>query len=760
MSRSYVRRPTVVGSLGMLLAMAVLAPRDAPAQQSSSPPPVQRPRIGLALAGGGAKGGAHIGVLKVLEQMHVPVDCIAGTSMGALVGGGYAAGLPASEIEQFVTGIDWKSVIGGVGDRQLEPAEQKRAAGAAAVNIQFAVKNGHLVGPAGFIPTSSIETVLRTYVARARTVENFDNLPIPFRAVATDMLSGSMVVLDHGDIATAMRASMAIPGAFSPVITDRYVLSDGFVVRNLPVDVARHLCADVVIAVNLVKPAVTPDQVRGAVQLASRSMDVMMEANEALQLQSLTDRDVRIDVELGTIGSADFQRTAETIPLGEAAARKMAAQLAGLALPEREYAEWRQRVERRQGIQATVSEVRFAGLERVNPDYLRTVTQIRAGDKVDGESISQDARRLSVLNDIISVDYDLLGEPESPVLVWRPKENPYGPDYVRLGLGMYMGGRGDIEFLLGLQHIRYWLNRLGGAWRNTLQIGTLALFDSSLYQPLNVRQSVFVQPDFFASRSIEDLYNDSQRIARYFFIDRGMRLDAGANLSLNTQLRLGYWIDKRNTEVDTGLKLFPTVSATDAGPAATLSYDSRDASTFANAGIAAALEYLGADGSLGATRDWQRIEAALRKSMLLGKLRVTFTAAGGTELGDTLPADRAFALGGPQSFAGYAEDQLRARKYWVVGGDFLYQLANLVVLKDQRLYGGVGLEAGDVYERVDPVPNGHVYGISVYVGGRSPLGNITLGAGGAGGTTHSWAVWLAFGKVAERGSILDQDLFR
>jgi NTE family protein len=760
MSCLHVRGPVSVRCLSVLLALILVSAPTTAQQSASAPAPTSRPRIGLVLAGGGAKGGAHIGVLKVLEEMHVPVDCIAGTSMGAVVGGGYAAGLSASELEQFLSSVDWKSVIGGVGDRQLEPAEQKRATGAAGLKVELAVKDRRISGPGGIIRSTSIESVLREYVAQARAVEKFDDLPIPYRAVATDMLSGTMVVLDHGDIATAMRASMAIPGAFAPVRTEQYMLSDGGMVRNIPVDVARNTCADVVIAVNLVKPVVTPDQLRGAVSLAARSMDVMIEANEAVQLQSLTDRDVRIDVEPGNIGFAEFERMPETVPLGEAAARKVAAQLAPLALPEGEYADWRRRVAMRQGIQTTVADVRFEGLKRINPEYLRSLTRIRPGDKVNGAMIGQDARRMGVLSDITTVDYDLEGDPANPVLVWRPIEDPFGPDYLRVGLGVYLGGSGDVGLLLALQHVRYWLNSLGGTWRNTVEIGTFALLDSNFYQPLNVRQSIFIQPDVFVSRSVEDVFNDNQQVATYLFVDRGVRFDAGANLSLNTQARLGYWIDRRNTEVYTGLNTFPTVSVTDAGPALTVSYDSRDATTFATGGMAAQANFLGSDGTLGGTRDWELVEAAVRKAVLLGNLRVWLTAAGGTEIGNDLPADRAFTLGGPESFPGYGIGELRARKYWVAGGNFLYPLTTFARLKEQNLYGGIGLQAGDLYDRVDPVPNGRVYSISAFFGGRTPIGTVTFGAGTAGGTTHSWAIWLGFGRTVGHGSILDEDLFR
>ena len=338
-----------------------------------------RPRIGLVLAGGGAKGGAHVGVLKVLEEMRVPIDCIAGTSMGALVGAGYASGIPANALQEFLVEIDWKSVVGGLGQRDLQPIEQKRAGVTYSNNFELGLKDKRVVVPGGIVNTSGIEDLLRTYVARARMQSSFDRLPIPFRAVATDMITGEMVVLDKGDLATAMRASMAIPGAFAPVVTDEYILADGGMVRNIPVDVARELCADVVIVVNLVEPSAQREKLQSATQLLTRSTDVMLQANETLQLRTLTERDVRIDVAMGDIGTADFERVPDTIPLGEAATRAAADRLARLAVPEPEYLAWRQKVTASQHIEARLADVRYEGLERVNPAYLEQQAQVRAG---------------------------------------------------------------------------------------------------------------------------------------------------------------------------------------------------------------------------------------------------------------------------------------------------------------------------------------------------------------------------------------------
>src|SRR6187549_2878116 len=328
----------------LLLAGALLGIIPADSYGAEAPHVTGRPRIGLVLAGGGAKGGAHVGVLKVLEELHVPVDCIAGTSMGALIGGGYAAGIPADDLEKFLVGIDWKKVVGSQGRRDLEPIEQKRTGPTYSNEFEFGVTPDGLATPAGLINTSNVEDLLRVYVARARLETDFDKLPIPYRAVATDMVSSKMIVLGEGDLATAMRASMAIPGGFAPVVMDNMILSDGGLVRNIPVDIARNLCADQVIVVNLVEPEADPLKLQSATSLLGRAMDVMIIANEELQLASLKPGDVRIDVIMGDIGTADFERVPETVPLGVTAARKMADELRKYAVPEAQYVAWRRSV--------------------------------------------------------------------------------------------------------------------------------------------------------------------------------------------------------------------------------------------------------------------------------------------------------------------------------------------------------------------------------------------------------------------------------
>ena len=734
--------------------------QSAPASQAAAPAATasHRPRIGLVLAGGGAKGGAHVGVLKVLEEMHIPIDCIAGTSMGALVGGGYASGIPAAELQTFLVGIDWPKVIGGKGLRELAPIEQKRAGATYSNDMDLGLRDGEIIVPGGLVNTSGIDDLLRSYVAKARSQSDFDKLPIPYRAVATDMVSGQMVVLRSGDLATAMRASMAIPGAFAPVHLDKYILNDGGMVRNLPIDVARDTCADVVIAVNLVTEPTTPDKLQTATQLAGRAMDVMLEANVRLQLQTLKAGDVRIDVQMGDIGTADFERVPETIPLGEKAARAAGGELAKYSVPPEQYAAWRAHITTGQEIDARVADVKFEGLEWMNPAYLETRTDIRPGDVVDNQRISQQAREMSALKDLDSVGYQLSGDPKNPTLQWLPKEKNWGPNFIQFDLGLYATQGNDSGFVLYMKTDRRWLNSLGLQWRNEIQLGLNNLISTSLYQPLDVAQRFFVEPKAFFTRTYENLYVDNERIANYRFDDLGGDVEFGVNFGTRAQLRAGYLYTKRDVTVDTGSSLLPDVRTVDAGIASQAIYDTRDTAFNPTRGIVGAIEYMRSETSLGADRDWERIEAGLGIAVPFRGDIVWLTAAGGTGFNSDLPVDRDFALGGPGSFPGLPLDAIRAPEYWTLNGSYLWKLKDIQSIRGQALYAGMRLETGEVDQWLDSKGLQPIYGGSVYIAGRTIVGPLTIGVGGT--SMNTWTVWLAVGRPVGQGTILERGIFR
>ena len=756
--------------LAWLLATAMAAPLTAYAGEPNSTVATkverpERPRVGLVLAGGGAKGGAHVGVLKVLEELNVPVDCIAGTSMGALVGAGYASGIPANDLQDFVTTIDWRSVVGGLGQRDFEPIEEKRSGVTYSNQLELGIRDRRVIMPPGIVKTAGIEDLLRSYVANARMQSSFDRLPIPYRAVATDMITGQMVVLGSGDLATAMRASMAIPGAFAPVVTDEHILADGGLVRNIPVDVARELCADIVIVVDLVEPSASREHLQSATQLLGRSTDVMIVANERLQLQTLTERDVLISVPMGDIGTADFERIPDTIPLGETAARAAAERLAALAVPRGEYLAWRERVTASQEIDTRLADVRYAGLTRVNSEYLASRSAVRPGDKVDTAALSADAARMSAIHELESVEYRLTGDPDTPTLEWFPREKRWGPDYLKFDFGMYASEGGDLAFIIYGKHNRSWINSLGGEWRNEIQLGYENVIATQFYQPLDAAQRWFVEPRLAWVRTWEDVFVDGDRIGRYKFSDIGGGLDLGINLGDHAQGRVGYVFTQRKAEVDTGSPLLPEASDNDAGMKVQLTWDSRDTPFNATNGVAAALEYSYASDALGSDRDWERLEAGLGIAIPARKDVVWVTLAGGSNLGADLPADRAFSLGGPSSFPGYELGELRAQEYWTVSGSYLWKVKDILSIRGQALYVGARLQAAQVYGRLTEVDGSFglvddepTYGGSVYLTGRTLIGPLTVGVGVT--SSEAWSLWLAVGRPVGHGTILERGVFR
>jgi NTE family protein len=746
---------SALAALVMALAMFAAAPRDSRAQETQSS---ARPRLGLVLAGGGAKGGAHVGVLKVLEEMHIPIDCIAGTSMGALIGGGYASGIPAAGLEEFVINIDWGKVVGSQGRRDLEPIEQKRAGATYSNEFEFGLTSDGLTLPGGLVNTSNIEDLLRSYVATARLQDQFDKLPIPYRAVATDMVTGRMVVLKDGDLATAMRASMAIPGAFAPVIMDKLILNDGGLVRNIPIDVARDLCADRVIVVNLVEPDIDPKRLRSATQLLSRTMDVMIEANETLQLQTIRPGDVRIDVAMGDITTADFERVPDTIPLGEAAARAKAAELSVFAVPEAQYTAWRQRVTQSQQFEARLADVRFEGLKRVNPEFLASREGLSPGDFADATKISTEAQRMAALQEFDSVGYRLDGDPENPTLTWLPREKNWGPDYLKADLGLYTSADGDLTFTLYGRHTRTWVNKLGGEWRNELQFGGDSLLATSFYQPLDVSHRFFIEPRVAYSIEFENIFLNDERVARYKFEDALAQVDFGVNAGRYAQARLGYVYDWRQVGVDIGSPLLAESDPQDAGVVVSAQYDSRDTAFAPTKGMTAALEYIDSDDALGSNRNWQRAEMGFGVAVPFRRNIWWITAAGGSGLGGDLPSDRLFTLGGPGSFPGFELNEMRVGGYWNIGTSYLWNVKDVLPLKNLALYAGVRVVGGAVYDRFDQEDTVGMYGGSFFLTGRTVVGPLTLGIGGT--STDSWSVWLSVGRPVGHGTILERGIFR
>lgn len=753
---------TSLGILMLQLVLAALVPPaaraadgDAAGSTSLAEAAGARPRIGLVLGGGGAKGAAHIGVLQVLDELRVPVDCVVGTSMGALVGATFAAGMPPAEIEQRIRAIDWSATVGNSGRRDRTPISRKLRSNTYTNNLEFGLRGGSLITAGGVIVTQDIEELLRSLVAGARYIDDFDALPIPFRAVATDMAAGELVVLGKGDLTVAMRASMAVPGAFAPVVIGDQVLADGGQLRNLPVDIAREVCADVVIAVALQSPPPQPGTLGTALALANRSLEVMVAANTAAQLATLGEADVAILVPMGDIGASSFARVPEAIPLGHQAALEQAPALLRYALPPEDYAGWRAQVTRHYTEPFEVAAVKVTGTRRVNPAYVQAqVRATRVGEAVAASQIAADTTRIFSLGDFERVEYRIDDEPAFPTVDFHVTEKSWGPDFLRLDLGLGATSSGDASLALRGEHRRSWINPLGGEWYSTLQIGTSNQLETAFYQPLELRQRVFVEPRLRVERLRENIYDGDNRIAEYSFTEAFGQLDLGVNLGRRAQLRAGLRKSWPTAERENGDRSLPRIGTREESDLVVQGiYDTRDTAGLPTRGALLIGRLISSRGWLGGEESYDMAEALVMKVLPLGADSLQLVGSGGMRLDGELPLYRYFRLGGLYSFPGLDRQQLRGTGYWMASTRYHHKLADIQALFGQALYGGLRLTAGRMHHRVDALNEGMVYGLAGELSGSTPIGTFRLSLG----TTNqgSWLLQFGLGRPLEESTILD-----
>ncbi len=725
-------KPTwMIVALTILLHAAPAPGADARAPKAQAQAAPKRPRIALVLGGGGAMGAAHIGVIKVLEALRVPVDCIAGTSMGAVVGAAYATGLDAAALDHIMTSINWKDTFRSA-PREDIPVRRKELDFVFTLGLEIGIKNGKVLVPKGLVPTQQVENLFKRIVAGARQTNRFADLPIPFKAVATDIENGEMVVLERGDLTQAMRASMAVPGAFAPVEIDDRLLVDGMFVRNLPVDVARKSCGDVVIAVTVGNPLPKRGELNDALSVLGRAAFLGVELNERVQLETLTERDVAVKVVLDGITATSFDRIPEAIPIGEAAARGLAEKLARYSLPAAEYTAWRAGL----GTMAvakrgTIDAVRIEGLGRVNPAVMRNFIELKPGDRFDPEKAAADSTRLVGRGDFESVDYRFLREDGKNVLTYHATEKALGPDYLLFDLNLQTDLQGDTLWGIRVDHRRTWVNDLGGEWRNTIQIGRPAGVASEFYQPIDLAQRFFVAPRLFYTQSQQDLYVDEKRVARYDVGRFGATFDVGMAFGTWGEWRLG--LERGTVDTDVSIGTPPGISGQRVSTGlwrTRFVYDQLDNALFPTRGTLGRFIYYDSSRSLGADDSYRRGEGKIRSVVSRGRNVYEFALSGGSDFGSAMPAYDWFVLGGLNHISGYPIGALRGRNYALGTVNFRRRVWDLNGTLGTGVYLGGGVEAGNVFNRLGDTPaNGVIWSGSAYLIVDSKLGPLYLGAG-------------------------------
>ena len=722
----------------LLATASLVAHRGALA---AAPQPDGQPRIGLALSGGGARGIAHVGVLKVLEEMRIPIHCVTGASMGSVVGGAFAAGTSPSKLERIVLDANWNEIFRDQPPRDEISMRRKADDYKTLYAPELGLKDGHLALPKGLVAGVSIEGFFRVLGEPASGIDDFNKLPIPFRATATDIETGDSVVLDGGSVAQAMRASMAVPGAIAPVEIDGRLLVDGGIANNLPIDEARKLCADVVIAVNISTPPLKREELTSALSVTGQLINFLGKQTVDQQLKRMGSGDVLIQPGLGDITAGSFERASDAIRIGEEATRAMAASLARYSVPPEQYAALRAaQVASRKSLGA-VDEIRFEGLHRTNPEVLRSLLESKPGEPLTEEKVSGDLRRIYGRGDFESIDYHIVGESGGPrAMVITPREKFWGPDYLRFGVGLASDFRGDNAFNVLAQYRKSWLNRLGGEWLTEAQVGQDTHLFSEFYQPLHEPGVWFGSLYGAIGQVSRGVFSGDDKIAEYLIGSGQGGVDLGVVLGTKGLVKAGLQWTHVNARVDTGDPVLPSIREVTAGPRVLLTIDQLDHAWFPRAGYSAGGVAYAAMPGVGSDVEYQRLEGRINAVKSFGPHTFNFHASGGTDFGSDMPAYESFTLGGPLRLSGFRLNQFAGREYAFGRVMYYNRVMSLPAPLGSGVYLGASGEVGWIKDRVDGLPSpGTLYSGSLFIGADTFVGPAYLGVGyGTGGNLGAY----------------------
>lgn len=689
-----------------------------------------RPKIGLVLSGGAARGLAHIGVLKALEEQGVKIDAIAGTSMGAVIGGLYASGYKIDELEKLALGIDWQQALSDAPPREDIPFRRKQDDRDFLVKQKLSFRDDGSLGlPLGVIQGQNLALLLESMLAHASDTRDFDKLPIPFRAVATDIASGEKVVFRKGHLPRVIRASMSIPAVFAPVEMDGRLLVDGGMTDNIPLDVARDMGVDIAIVVDIGTPLRSRQQLATVVDVLNQSITLMTRRNSEEQLASLHKSDVLIQPPLASFGVTDFGRAQEMIDAGYRATRILDARLAPLRRAEPMDAELSAA---RTPSQRTpiITAIRVENDSKVSDDVIRYYIRQHIGEPLDLGRLQTDMGTLYGLDYFEQVQYRVVHKGNDHTLVINARGKRSGTDYLRLGLNLSDDMRGDSAFNLGASYRVNGINSLGAEWLTRVQIGDQQELYSEFYQPLDVGSRYFIAPYIgIESQNIEAVL-DNDPIAEYRLERYGFGLNIGRQIGNSGEIRFGVGEAWGKADVRVGDQDLPSESFNEGYYELRYSFDSLDNVYFPHAGEDIGLSLRQFEPSLGSDKRYRQWEFKLDKALSSGPNTFILGGRYGRTLDEAEVVTSSFVLGGARQLSGFRQDALSGQNISLMRGVYYRRLTPRSYLPlDFPLYIGGSLERGRAWNNDNEFDSGYINAASAFLGFDTPLGPLNFSYG-------------------------------
>jgi NTE family protein len=717
--------------LSFMLCLIVVT-FDARAEQTVSP---TRPRIGLVLSGGGARGAAHIGVIKVLEEMRIPIDFVAGTSMGAIVGGLYASGLSPTEIEKIVTSLEWGAAFKDKPSPDDLSFRRKQDAADYLIDFDLGYKDGHFKIPMGLVQGQNLNVILKSLLLHTEAVHDFDQMNIPFRAVASDIETGKTVVIGKGDLVKAVCASMSIPGVFAPVEIDGRILVDGGITDNVPVDVARKMGADVLIVVDIGTPLRSRDKLGSVVSITAQVMTILIQRNSMGQLATLRPADVLISPPLGELGTSDFSRAADAIRIGQEQASSMKERLQHLSLSEKDFHSYLAHQRKETMALPKIDYVRIDNKSSLSKNVVESQICTQCGEGLDMETLKKDISRTYGLDFFERVDFSLEKKDGKTGLVIEPIEKSWGPNYLRFGFGVEDNFNGSGAYSASSRFTKTALNRLGGEWRNEVQIGnTLRLF-SEFYQPIDYAMNYFIAAGIeYKERNANAFDMSGDVTAQYRIAATEVGLDIGRQFGNWGELRFGIRRTQGTVRIQIGDPSLGSGNFNRGSLYTAFSYSKLDNYSFPRVGSDMQVIWMANLKELGSDIDSNPLTFSWLTAKTWGKNTFVPSISIQTVLdSDDVPVQDTYPLGGFLKLSGYAADELSGRHTGLLRlmGYRRLGSAGLGAL-NTPLYIGGSLEAGNVWDkRSDITIDSIIYAGSIFIGTDTYLGPIHLAYGHA-----------------------------
>jgi NTE family protein len=702
------------------------------------------PRIGLVLGGGGARGAAHIGVLRELERLRVPVDAIAGTSMGAIIGGLYAAGMTPQELEELIADLDWAEVFQDAPQREDLSYRRKQDDVDFPIEFELGLNRGRLQLPKGLIQGQKLISLLRELTLDVAHISDFDELPTPFRAVASDIETGESVVLSAGDLTRAIRASMSAPGFFAPVVVDGRMLVDGGLVGNLPIDTIKEMGVDIVIAVDVAFPLYSREELDSAVGITGQVLTILINKETQRQIATLGEDDILIRPELGDFGSTNFADITDAVEPGAQATLRQYDELRALAVDEASYQQY-------QADRRPAGEQDFAiDFVRVDDDGPLSARVLEArlvtepGKMISARTLADDVARLYGLDLYEHVGYRLVHEDDEVGVVFETVPKSWGPNLLQFGMSLEDDFEGSTAFNVAGRLTRAGVNALAAEWRTDLQLGTEPYLASEFYQPLSFDSRYFVAPRIRFEQTNLNGFADDLTVARYRIAEAELALDVGRELDRWGEVRIGAFRGMGNARVIVGEPGIPNIDFQTGGVFASFGVDTLDDGQIPHDGMLLDATITMSRPAFGSDNNFDTVETAFTRVFTYGRHTIQM----GFDFSTTIQSDDLiqdfFPLGGFLRLSGLERGQISGphagltRAVWLrrsgeTGGG----------LFDVPLYLGASLEAGNVWQsRSDISLESMIVNGSVFAGLDTYFGPLFLAAGLAEGGQSSFYLFL------------------